>query len=102
MATLQEMNPFVRLSALGGPVAGALTREQLQQFDLVLLCGQPAGVVSRADRLCSEARVPFYAAACRGISGWIFANLHQHSYIVEVGPGMELARMFVGGGVEVW
>ncbi len=85
MATLQEMNPFVKLASLPGPVAEALTPDQLRQYNLVLLVGQPAYLVSRADRLCADAGVPFYAAACRGISGWAFANLHEHSYIVEVG-----------------
>ncbi|GAB4814279.1 hypothetical protein N2152v2_001325 [Parachlorella kessleri] len=82
-ATLREMNPFVQLAALGGPIAAALTQHQLKQHDLVLLCGQPAYLVSRADRLCTEAGVAFYAATCRGISGWAFANLHDYECIVE-------------------
>lgn len=83
-ATLAEMNPFVQLATLPGPVAGALAPDRLSQFDLVLLTGQPAWVVDRADALCRAAGVPFYAAACRGISGWAFADLGQHEYVVEV------------------
>ena len=92
-ATLREMNPFVQLAVLGGPIAEALTQDRLKQHDLVLLCGQPAYLVSRADRLCTEAGVAFYAATCRGISGWAFANLHDHEYIVEVSRAG-----WVGGG----
>lgn len=104
VATLQEMNPFVKLASLGGSVAGALNRETLAQYDLVLLCGQPAGTVAAADRLCAEAGAAFYAAACRGISGWAFANLHQHSYVVEVRRGSEAREGRKGGVVltEAW
>ena len=85
-ATLGEMNPHVQLAALPGPVDAALSPERLRHYDLVLLVGQPAWAVSKADQLCRAAGVPFYAAAARGISGWAFADLGpQHEYIVEVG-----------------
>lgn len=84
VATLQEMNPFVKVSALPGPLSAALAPEALQQHDLLLLCGQPAGTVAAADAACRQAGVAFYAGACRGIYGWAFADLQEHRYVVEV------------------
>lgn len=85
VTTLQEMNPFVRVSALPGPLPAVLQPEALQRHDLLLLCGQPAGVVAAADAACRQAKVPFYAGACRGIYGWAFADLQEHRFVVEVG-----------------
>lgn len=85
MATLQEMNPFVRVSALPGPLPAAFKPEALQQHDLLLVCGQPAGTVAAAAAACRQACVPFYAGASRGIYGWAFADLQEHRYVEEVG-----------------
>ena len=87
VTTLQEMNPFVRVTALPGSVAAALVPDTLRQFHVVLVCGQPADVINLTDRLCGEAGVAFYAATSRGIAGWAFANLHEHSYVVEASCG---------------
>ena len=87
MATLQEMNPLVRVAALPGAPADALSLDVLRCHDLLLLCGAPAGTIATADALCREAGVALYAGVCRGIFGWAFANLHTHRYNVEVrGP----------------
>lgn len=96
VAQLQEMNPFVQISCLKGPIRDALTKELFGQFNLVLLCGQSAQDIQKADVLCSEMDVHFYAASCRGISGWIFANLHQHEYTIEIlqrQPNGELSKI---------
>ncbi|KAL4450085.1 hypothetical protein ABPG77_010754 [Micractinium sp. CCAP 211/92] len=83
VATLQEMNPFVRVSALPGPLPAAFKPEALQQHDLLLVCGQPAGTVAAAAAACRQAGVPFYAGASRGIYGWAFADLQEHRYVEE-------------------
>ncbi|KAL4857355.1 SUMO-activating enzyme subunit 1B-2 [Chlorella vulgaris] len=83
VATLQEMNPFVKVAALPGPPEAVLAPDVLRQYDLLLLCDQPASRIAQADVMCREAGVAFYAGVCRGIFGWAFANLHQHRYIVE-------------------
>lgn len=84
MATLQEMNPFVKVAALPGTPAAALKAETLRQADVLLLCGQDASVVHQADALCREDGVAFFAGLCRGIFGWGFADLGEHRYTVEV------------------
>ena len=84
VATLQEMNPFVKVAALPGTPAAALAAETLRQCDLLLLCGQPADTIAQADALCREAGVAFYAGLCRGIFGWAFADLQDHKCVVEV------------------
>ena len=84
VATLQEMNPFVKVAALPGTPAAALAAETLRQCDLLLLCGQPADVIAQADALCREDGVAFYAGVCRGIFGWAFADLQEHKFVVEV------------------
>lgn len=89
MATLAEMNPFVKVAALPGPPSSVLAADVLRQYDLLLLCGQPASSIAAADVLCREAGVAFYAGVCRGIFGWAFADLHQHRFVVEVsGQGL--------------
>lgn len=91
VATLQEMNPFVKVAALPGPPEAVLAPDVLRQYDLLLLCDQPASRIAQADVMCREAGIAFYAGVCRGIFGWAFANLHQHRYMVEVGAGGWLA-----------
>ena len=86
VATLQDMNPLVKVSSLPGAASTFVTPDSLAGFNVLVLVGQPAGVIERADGACAEAGVAFYAAVSRGIFGWVFANLHQHSYAVEVGP----------------
>jgi hypothetical protein len=87
MATLQEMNPFVKMSTLAGDLDAVLQPDVLRQVDLLLLSGQAAPAVQRADEACSQHGVGLFAARSRGIFGWLFANLHQHQYAVEVsGP----------------
>ncbi|EFN54772.1 hypothetical protein CHLNCDRAFT_134704 [Chlorella variabilis] len=83
VATLAEMNPFVKVAALPGPPSSVLAADVLRQYDLLLLCGQPASSIAAADVLCREAGVAFYAGVCRGIFGWAFADLHQHRFVVE-------------------
>ncbi|KAI3438249.1 hypothetical protein D9Q98_000686 [Chlorella vulgaris] len=83
VATLQEMNPFVKVAALPGPPEAVLAPDVLRQYDLLLLCDQPASRIAQADVMCREAGIAFYAGVCRGIFGWAFANLHQHRYMVE-------------------
>lgn len=83
VAALQEMNPFVKVAAASGPAEALFTAEALRHHNLLLLCGQPAHVVAAADTAAAEAGVAFYAATCRGIAGWAFANLHEHAYVVE-------------------
>lgn len=84
VATLQEMNPLVTVGAVPGSPSTYVTEASVAGYNLVLLVGQPGHVVSHADSACTKAGVPFLAACCRGFSGWAFANLHSHDYIVEV------------------
>ncbi|PSC72192.1 SUMO-activating enzyme subunit 1B-1 [Micractinium conductrix] len=83
VATLQEMNPFVTVSALEGPPSAALAPEALAACDLLLLCGQPAGGVAAADAACRAAGKAFYAGDCRGVYGWAFADLAEHTFVQE-------------------
>lgn len=92
VAALREMNPFVSVAAAPGPPPAALVTQALAPYDLVLLCGQPAHAVAEADAVCSQAGVGLVAAACRGVGGWAFLNLHEHSYVVEARPGRRRRR----------
>ena len=83
-ATLAEMNPYVKVSVLPGTPVAALAPENLRQADLLLLCGQDASVIAQADALCREDGVAFFAGVCRGMFGWAFADLGEHTYVWEV------------------
>ncbi|KAI7844210.1 hypothetical protein COHA_002344 [Chlorella ohadii] len=82
-ATLAEMNPYVKVSVLPGTPVAALAPENLRQADLLLLCGQDASVIAQADALCREDGVAFFAGVCRGMFGWAFADLGEHTYVWE-------------------
>lgn len=84
VATLQDMNPLVAVrAATGSATSFASAVPNVSGFNVVLLAGQTSNTIQQADIACAEAGVPFYAAACRGFSGWAFANLHDFEYIVE-------------------
>jgi ubiquitin-like 1-activating enzyme E1 A len=81
--TLRDMNPLVKVSWLPGAPYTFADSGNLAEFNVVLLSGQAADVVDRTDQACAAAGVAFYAAVSRGIFGWVFANLHEHSFVVE-------------------
>lgn len=89
------MNPLVSVKAVGGSPASALG-SGLEGYDIVLLFNQPAGVAARADELCRATGTPLFVAACRGIFGWAFADLHEHAYVVEVRRRGSRARAAAG------
>lgn len=95
-ATLAEMNPYVKVSALPGTPVAALAPENLRQADLLLLCGQDASVIAQADALCREDGVALFAGVCRGMFGWAFADLGEHTYLWEVGLGRGAAAAAAG------
>jgi ubiquitin-like 1-activating enzyme E1 A len=84
VAVLQEMNPLVKVSALPGTPQSFLTPDRLENYSVLLLVGQSAHIVQQADKVCMAVGIPLYAAVSRGLYGWAFANLHTHTYTIDV------------------
>ena len=82
-ATLKEMNPLVNVHSRPEDIEQLLTAENIKEFKLVVLVGEPFHIVAKADFACTKARVPFIASGCREQGGWVFSNPQKHSYIVE-------------------
>ena len=93
MATLKEMNPLVSVTAVNGKPSSFLTTENVTNYNIAILIGQPGAVVHAVDTVCTEKGVAFIATSSRGFAGYAFANVHSHNYVVEVLPF--LRRMLV-------
>lgn len=78
--TLQEMNPYVRVSALPGDVddAAAAGYKCLQGYQVVILAGGSLQQMLAIDDACQAQGTAFYSVVSRGPAGYFFANLHQH------------------------
>lgn len=84
--TLSEMNPLVDVCWRSGSAQALSSSDDLTAFDAVLLSGTPLtfAMVRQVDAACSKRGVKLFVAECRGVTGWAFANLGEHSYVVEV------------------
>lgn len=86
-ATLQAMNPLVKVSAAEGSADAAASATLLRQHDLVIATGLPLGQAQQLDALCREAGVGFMAGAASGPGGWFFVDLQDHRYMPKVRNG---------------
>ncbi|SGY82412.1 BQ5605_C009g05568 [Microbotryum silenes-dioicae] len=87
---LQALNPRVELLTR---TDAALVQDDtfLAQFDLVVLTDCDAPTLQRVNESTRRLGKKLYAASSVGIDGWIFADLLEHEFVVDVikslGPG---------------
>ncbi|SCZ97930.1 BZ3500_MvSof-1268-A1-R1_Chr3-3g06463 [Microbotryum saponariae] len=87
---LQALNPRVELLTR---TDAALVQDDtfLAQFDLVVLTDCDAPTLQRVNTSTRRLGKKLYAASSVGIDGWIFADLLEHEFVVDVikslGPG---------------
>jgi hypothetical protein len=90
-ATLSEMNPLVRITALAAPAGCAGAPEALPPaffagFRAVVLAGAPAATAAAVGAACRAAGgVAFFAVAVGAEDGHFFADLGaEHTYVPAV------------------
>ncbi|KDE04732.1 hypothetical protein MVLG_04871 [Microbotryum lychnidis-dioicae p1A1 Lamole] len=87
---LQALNPRVELLTR---TDAAMVQDDtfLAQFDLVVLTDCDAPTLQRVNESTRRLGKKLYAASSVGIDGWIFADLLEHEFVVDVikslGPG---------------
>jgi molybdopterin/thiamine biosynthesis adenylyltransferase len=85
-ATLQAMNPLVKVTAAAGSTDAALSAslEPLTGQDLIIATGLPLGQLQQLNELARKAGANFMAGGASGPGGWFFVDLRQHSYVPTV------------------
>lgn len=83
-ATLREMNPLVRVAARTGQPGAPPGPALLADVDVAVLTGAGPSLQLAWDAACRAAGVAFYAAACHGSAGYLFADLSKHTYAPTV------------------
>ena len=76
------MNPMVSIAARAGPAVPS--KEIAQDYDIVLIVGQPLGSLVVWDTVCRDNKVKFFAAVSRGTQAFFFSNLGEHTYQPQV------------------
>ena len=79
---LSEMNPMVSIAARAGPAVPS--KEIAQDYDVVLIIGQPLGSLVVWDTICRDNKVKFFAAISRGPQAFFFSDLGEHTYQPQV------------------
>ncbi|WIA33928.1 hypothetical protein OEZ86_007025 [Tetradesmus obliquus] len=90
-ATLQAMNPLVKVSAAAGPAAAAAaSADALAGQDLVIATGaMPLGQLQQLNAAARRAGASFMAGGASGPGGWFFVDLRQHSYVPKGSAGAD-------------
>ena len=79
-ATLREMNPLVKITALPGSLPPIPDVDFLRGFEVVLITSAPFSTLLQYDAACRQLDVAFFTAASRGSTSFFFADLHSHEY----------------------
>ncbi|CAL8465328.1 g4863 [Coccomyxa elongata] len=79
-ATLREMNPLVKITALPGSLPPIPDVEFLRGFEVILITSAPFSTLLQYDAACRQLGVAFFMAASCGSTSFFFANLHSHEY----------------------
>lgn len=82
--TLKDMNPLVKVESQNKSPSDFLDETGVEGFNMVISCNLNSKIFARADTLCTAANIPFCCSQSKGICGWIFINLQNHEFIVEV------------------
>lgn len=81
---LHNMNPRVKIQTNSSSVSQLVHNPQFfQQFTIVIATDLPVDVLQILNSVCRLCAKPFYAAATYGFHGYIFADLIQHSFVLE-------------------
>ncbi|BGP20310.1 hypothetical protein JCM10213_002061 [Rhodosporidiobolus nylandii] len=80
---VQQLNPRVNLST-STDAAQLFSEDFLAQFDLVVLTDVDAGTVLKVNDLTRKLGKKLFAAGSVGIDGWMFADLLEHEFVVDV------------------
>ncbi|KAL1919909.1 uncharacterized protein VTP21DRAFT_1841 [Calcarisporiella thermophila] len=79
---VQTLNPRVAINVDEGNIADK-SEEYFKKFDLVCVCDGDLETLFRVNDICRKMDKKFYAAACFGFYGYIFADLNHHVFIDE-------------------
>mmetsp|Transcript_25759 Transcript_25759/g.61350 ORF Transcript_25759/g.61350 Transcript_25759/m.61350 type:complete len:316 (-) Transcript_25759:241-1188(-) len=85
--TLRDMNPLVTVEAMEGQPEDVANKEQIGGFDVVILFAPSLEIQERWDAWTTELDVPFFVGSSRGPGGFLFCNLHAHSFSASSGGG---------------
>ncbi|RVD88049.1 uncharacterized protein DFL_002247 [Arthrobotrys flagrans] len=80
---LQKLNPRVKVST--DTTGGIESRgaEYYKQFSVVIATEADFATLISINNACREAGVAFYAGACYGLYGFVFADLVKHQFVIE-------------------
>lgn len=76
------MNPMVSIAARVGPAVAS--KEIAQDYDVILIVGQPLGNLVVWNTICRDNNVKFFAAVSRGTQAFFFSDLGEHTYQPQV------------------
>ena len=78
-----ELNPRVRIDVVTTPLS-AQSDDYLTSFDCVVAIDQDLATLRRLNAVCRSVSRSFYAAECPGLFGYVFCDLVQHDFTIEV------------------
>ncbi|KAK6534788.1 hypothetical protein TWF281_006088 [Arthrobotrys megalospora] len=80
---LQRLNPRVKVNTDTEEGIEKRGVEYFQQFSVVIATEADIGTLTSINNACREAGVAFYAGACYGLYGFVFADLIKHQFVIE-------------------
>ncbi|GAA6003168.1 hypothetical protein JCM10207_001782 [Rhodosporidiobolus poonsookiae] len=85
---VQALNPRVNLST-ETDASKLFSEEFLSAFDLVVVTDVDAPTVLKLNNLTRKLGKKFFAAGSIGMDGWMFADLLEHEYIVDIHKALQ-------------
>ncbi|MCJ1307547.1 hypothetical protein MMC25_001193 [Agyrium rufum] len=82
LPAVQRLNPRVKLATVITPIL-AIAPEAFTPFSLIIATDLPFATLSTINTSCRFFNKPFYAGCTYGFYGFIFADLIQHTYLIE-------------------
>ncbi|KAK6362121.1 hypothetical protein TWF730_005818 [Orbilia blumenaviensis] len=80
---LQRLNPRVKVTTDRASGIEGRGAEYFRQFSVVIATEGDFKTLTSINNACREAGVAFYAGACHGLYGYVFADLIKHQFVIE-------------------
>ncbi|MBW0468816.1 hypothetical protein O181_008531 [Austropuccinia psidii MF-1] len=81
---VNSLNPRVKVLSIAEKVETQIFENGfMTNFDVVCLTDSNSVMIEKVNGLCRKAGTPFFAAGSLGISGYIFSDLLDHTYLRE-------------------
>jgi ubiquitin-like 1-activating enzyme E1 A len=81
---IRKLNPRVKVSVDTENIQSK-NPQFYAPFDIVIATDLPAEVLNVINTVTRLNQLPFYAAGCYGLYGFIFADLIEHEFVIETG-----------------